>query len=130
MLSGQKQIKHVMKKIFATLAIVVATMGLTGCGTALTTSNNLTQTQVVLSEKNFKVIGQAYGESSATYICGIGGLSQKALRNNAIDVMSRNANLKGAQTLTNVTTHISIKMVTPFYVKVTCSATANIVEFK
>ena len=119
-----------MKKIFATLAIVVATMGLTGCGTAFTASNNLTQTQVVLSEKNFKVIGQAYGESTATYICGIGGLSQKALRNNAIDIMSRNANLKGAQTLTNVTTHISIKMVTPFYVKVTCSATANIVEFK
>ncbi|MBQ2365891.1 MAG: hypothetical protein II293_01895 [Bacteroidaceae bacterium] len=119
-----------MKKIFATLAIVVATMGLTGCGTAFTASNNLTQTQVVLSEKNFKVIGQAYGESTATYICGIGGLSQKALRNNAIDVMSRNANLKGAQTLTNITTHTSVKMITPLYVKVTCSATANIVEFK
>lgn len=42
MLLGQKQIKHVMKKIFATLAIVVATMGLTGCGTAFTASNNLT----------------------------------------------------------------------------------------
>ncbi len=119
-----------MKKIFATLAIVVATMGLTGCGTSLTVSNNLTQTQVVLSEKNFKVVGQAYGESSATYICGIGGLSQKALRANAIDQMSRNANLKGAQTLTNVTTHISVKMITPFYVKMTCSATANVVEFK
>ena len=130
MLSGQKQIKHVMKKIFAALAIVVATMGLTGCGTAFTASNNLTQTQVVLSEKNFKVIGQAYGESTATYICGIGGLSQKALRNNAIDLMSRNANLKGAQTLTNITTHMSVKMITPLYVKVTCSATANIVEFK
>lgn len=130
MLSGQKQIKHVMKKIFGILAIVVATLSLTGCGTALTTSNNLTQTQVVMSSNNFKVVGQAYGESTATYICGIGGLSQKALRNNAIDVMSRNANLKGAQTLTNITTHTSVKMITPLYVKVTCSATANIVEFK
>lgn len=130
MLSGQKQIKHVMKKIFGILAIVVATLSLTGCGVSMMSSENFNQTKVVLSEKNFNVIGQAYGESSATYICGIGGLSQKALRANAIDEMSRNARLKGAQTLTNITTHMSVKMVTPFYVKVTCSATANIVEFK
>ena len=121
-----------MKKKFMTIcAFVAATLSLTGCvGVASTVSNNLTQTQVVLSDNNFKVIGQAYGEASATYICGIGGLSKKALYNNAVSEMSKNANLKGSQTLTNTTVNYSTKMITPFYVKVTCSATANIIQFK
>ena len=43
--------------------------------------------------------------------------------------MSKNANLTGAQTLTNITTNVSIKMITPFYVQITYTATANIIEF-
>jgi hypothetical protein len=120
-----------MKKFFSICAFVAATLSLTGCvGVANTVSNNLTQTQVVLSDNNFKVVGQAYGEASATYICFIGGLSRKALYNNAVSEMTRNANLKGSQTLTNTTMHYSTQMITPFYVKVTCSASANIVQFK
>ncbi len=120
-----------MKKFLTICAFVAATLSLTGCaGVANTVSNNLTQTQVVLSDDNFKVIGHAYGEATATYICGIGGLSKKALYNNAISEMSKNANLRGAQTLTNTTVHYSVAMWTPFYVKITCSATANIVQFK
>ena len=111
-------------------ALLIAAMCLTGCGAALTVSNNITETQIVLSENNFKVVGQAYGESSATYICGIGGIGRKALRNNAINEMSKNAKLTGAQTLTNITTSHSVKMVTPLYIKVTYSATANIIEFQ
>lgn len=118
-----------MKKFLSICAFVAATLSLTGCGAAATVSNNLTETKVVLSENNFQVVGQAYGEASATYICGIGGLSKEALYNNAINEMSKNANLKGAQTLTNTAVHYSVKMVTPFYVKLTCSATANIVQF-
>lgn len=120
-----------MKKFFSICAFVAATLSLTGCvGVANTVSNNLTQTQVVLSDNNFKVVGQAYGEASATYICFIGGLSRKALYNNAVSEMTKNANLKGSQTLTNTTMHYSTQMITPFYVKVTCSASANIVQFK
>lgn len=120
-----------MKKFLSICAFVAATLSLTGCvGVAGTVSNNLTQTQVVLSDDNFKVVGQAYGEASATYICGIGGLSRKALYNNAVSTMTRNANLKGSQTLTNTTMHYSAQMITPFYVKVTCSASATIVQFK
>lgn len=120
-----------MKKFLSICAFVAATLSLTGCvGVAGTVSNNLTQTQVVLSDNNFKVVGQAYGEASATYICGIGGLSKKALYNNAISEMSENANLQGSQTLTNTTVHYSVAMWTPFYVKVTCSASANIIQFK
>ena len=120
-----------MKKFLSICAFVAATLSLTGCvGVANTVSNNLTQTQVVLSDNNFKVVGQAYGEASATYICFIGGLSRKALYNNAVSEMTKNANLKGSQTLTNTTMHYSTQMITPFYVKVTCSASANIVQFK
>lgn len=118
-----------MKKLLIICAFVAA-FSLTGCvGVATTTSNNRTETQVVLSENNFKVVGQAYGEASATYICGIGGLSKKALYNNAINEMSKNANLTGAQTLINTTVHFNVAMWTPLYVKTTCTATANIVEF-
>lgn len=123
----------IMKKLFIICAFLAATLSFTSCaGLASTsaTNHNLTQTQVVLSDNNFKVIGQAYGEATATYICGVGGLSKKALYDNAINEMAKNANLKGSQTLTNTTIHYSVKMITPFYVKTTCSATSNIVEFK
>lgn len=119
-----------MKKLLIICVFVATAFSLTGCvGAAATISNNRTQTQVVLSENNFQVVGQAYGEASATYICGIGGLSKKALYNNAINEMSKNANLTGAQTLTNTTVHFNVAMWTPFYIKTTCTATANIVEF-
>ena len=121
-----------MKKLFTICVFVAVALSFTGCvGLASTaaSNHNLTQTQVVLSESNFKVVGQAYGEATATYICGIGGYSKKALYDNAINEMAKNANLTGSQTLTNTTVHYSVKMITPFFVKSTCSATANIVEF-
>ena len=117
-----------MKK--TVLALMVAVLCLTGCAVSSTVSNNVTETQIVLSSNNFRVVGQARGEATATYVFGIGGLGRKALRGNAIDDMSRNANLKGAQTLTNITTKSSIKMITPLYIQVTCTATANIIEFE
>lgn len=122
-----------MKKFFTICAIAAASLSLTGCAgvaTMASSNHNLTQTHVVLSDDNFRVVGHAYGEATATYICGIGGLSKKALYSNAIDEMAKNANLRGSQTLTNTTVHYSVQMFTPFYVKATCCATANIVEFK
>ena len=119
-----------MKKLLVMGAVILGTLSLSSCGMTTTTSNNITETKVVLQEKNFKVVGQAYGEAKATYILGFGGLRKRALRANAIDEMSRNANLTGAQTLTNVTTHTSMKMITPLYIQITCDATANIIEFE
>ena len=120
-----------MKKFLTMCAFAAVAFAFTGCGVASTSvsNHNLTQTQVVLSENNFKVVGQAYGEVSQTYVLGIGGLSRKALRNNAINEMAKNAELTGAQTLTNTTVSYSVKMVTPLYMQVSCTATANIVEF-
>lgn len=119
-----------MKKILLVCAIMIAALSFTGCGVTSHVSQNRTETQVVLSENNFIVVGQAYGESSATYVFGIGGLSKKALCDNAINEMAKNAHLTGSQTLTNITTSVSIKMITPLYVKITCHATANIIEFR
>ena len=118
-----------MKKLFLICAVAIATLTLGSCGVATHISNSLTETKVVLAENKFKVVGQAYGEATATYICGIGGLSKNALKNNAINEMSKNAKLTGSQTLVNITTNASIKMVTPLYVQITYTATANIVEF-
>lgn len=119
-----------MKKYLVIACAAIVSLCMASCGAAVTTSNNVTETKVVLQENNFRIVGQARGEVSAKYICGFGGTRKKALMANAIDEMSRNANLQGAQTLTNITTHISVKMITPLYIVYTCSATANIVEFK
>ena len=121
--------KKTMKKLFLICAVTFAVLCLGSCGVANTVSNNISTTKVTLSENNFKVVGQAYGEATATYICGIGGFSKKALKNNAINEMSKNANLSGAQSLANITTNVSVKMITPLYMKVTYTATANIIEF-
>ena len=121
-----------MKKFLTMCAFVVAAISFTGCtGLASTTvtNHNLTQTQVVLAEGNFKVVGQAYGEVTATYVCGIGGYTKQALYNNAVNEMAKSANLTGSQTLTNTTVHYAVNMITPIYMKVTCCATANIIEF-
>ena len=129
MLLSLKHIPKTMKKLFKICAVSLAILCLSSCAFKSTFSNNITETKVVLSENNFKVVGQAYGESSSTYIFGFGGISRKSLRNNAISAMSKNANLTGAQTLTNTTVHFNVAMWTPFYIKTTCTATANIVEF-
>lgn len=126
-----KSILTMMKKVFLLCSVMVGALSLGSCvGISKTASNNLTQTKVVLQSNNFEVVGQAYGEVSSTYVFGIGGMNPKNLKSNAIHEMSKNANLTGSQTLINVTTHTSKRMITPFYVKAVCTATATIVEFK
>ncbi len=119
-----------MKKFFLLCAVAVAALSLTSCGVTSTASQNITETKVVLGSKNFKVVGQAYGEAKATYVLGIGGLRRSALINNAIDEMSKNAKLTGSQTLINTTTHTATKLITPLYIQRTCTATATIIEFE
>lgn len=118
-----------MKKLIFACVAVVATMLLSSCGVTMTSANGVSETNVVLQEKNFHVVGQAYGQAKAIYVLGIGGISKKALRANAIDEMSRSVQLTGSQALANVTVHKSVKMITPLYVEVICDATANVIEF-
>ncbi len=120
-----------MKKLFLMSALVAGTLTFSSCGVSnnLTDNRNLNETSVVLSQNNYKIVGQTTGEVTGRYIIGIGNFSKKALRNNAIDQMMKNANLHGSQALTNVTVRSSRRIITPLYVEVTMTATANIVEF-
>ena len=119
-----------MKKLLI-LALALGSLMLTGCAAHLlsVSNNNLNQTETVLTQKNFKVVGQVEGEATATYILGIGGLSKKAIRANAIAEMYKAANLKGSQTIINTTVKQTVGGVVPFWVKETYTATGTIIEF-
>ena len=119
-----------MKKL-AMFLIVLTTIYLSSCGYNLQPISNIysSQTQVLLQNNEFKIIGKAKGEASATYILGIGGLSQKAIYNNAVADMFNNANLSGSQTITHINVHNHIGGVPPFYYKVKYVASGTIITF-
>ena len=120
-----------MKKLFSRIAMAaVAALILAGCGVSqnLTSNANLNQTNVVLSQKNFHVVKNVEATASATYVFGIGGLSKKALYNNAVAELTKKADLKGSQALVNVTVKNSGKMILCFG-KGTYHAEATVIEF-
>ena len=89
---------------------------------------NVTQTQVVLDKANFNVIGTVDGVATATYILGIGGLSEESLKGNAIADMYKRANLKGSQTIINVNFKRSVAHVL-IVQKIDYTASGVIIEF-
>ena len=119
-----------MKKIIL-VAVVACAALLTSCSAHLYSSQNasIAKTEVVLSQKNFKVIGQAEGAATITQVFGIGGCSQKAVRANAVGEMFKNANLKGSQTIININVKSAISGVPPIYYRTTTTATGTIIEF-
>jgi len=120
-----------MKKFIMFFVTFLSATCLSSCGvnTHLVSNHNLSQTQVLLQNEKFRVLGEASGTAKATYIIGIGGLSQKAIMSNAVADMYRNARLTGAQTIINTNVHSHMGGMFPFYYKVTYIATGQIVEF-
>ena len=118
--------KFLIKVVMAVAAVIM----FASCGVSshLTANANLNQTNVVLSQKNFHVVKTVEAEVSATYIFGIGGLRQQALKDNAIAKLTENAGLTGSQALVNITFKSSSKMIL-CYNKVTCYAEATVIEF-
>ena len=109
---------------------VAFTLTSCGLGSVLTSNQNSLQTNVVLTQNNYKVVKTITGEATTTYIFGIGGLSKEALRNNAIADMVKDAKLDGkSQAIVN--TQISVKnvIITPLYIKQIVTASALVVEF-
>lgn len=106
-------------------------MMLTGCGISSfpTKSYNVSETQVVLNQKNFRVLGSVSGESTLTRVFGIGGVSQRAVRENAIADMFNNANLSNAQTIININVKKHVSAYYIFYIRTTYTATGQIIEF-
>ena len=119
-----------MKKFFAICAVVLGILSVSSCGVSVAVMPALNETNIVLSQNNFKVIGDVQGQSQATYVLGIGGLSKKALEANAINDMINAANLKGSQTVTNIRTHVSATDILGIYNKVVITVTGTVIEFK
>lgn len=112
--------------------IAIGAISVSSCGimSNSTANVNSVQTEVVLSQSSYEVVGTVTAKSSQTYVFGIGGMSKIALESNAVSQLSEKANLKGSQAIVNVATQIQLKMVTPIFIKRTVFARGTIVEFK
>lgn len=120
-----------MKKAIKSIVMIAAAVAFAGCSESMYPAANLhqSQTQVVLTQKNFRVVGQAYGESLTKKVFGIGGCSRKAIEANAVSEMFKNANLSGAQTIVNINTKKYVCGCAPFYAEYRVVATGQIIEF-
>ena len=120
-----------MKAIKFILFAMVAMIFASCAGVNVTTNeNNVPETKIILKESNYKIVGEATGEWSASYILGVGGLYKKSLTTNAISEMYKNAQLKGNQQIINVTTTTSVEAWAIFYVKYRTIAHGYIIEFE
>ena len=92
-------------------------------------NSNTTLTNVELTHANYRVVKNVEGFASASYVFGIGGLSRKSVRDNAIADMMRKANMTGSQTIVNVQLKNHFASVLGLYIRISCSATAQVIEF-
>lgn len=123
----------VIKYLFM-CSVIVVLFSSCGVATGLNTTGYVdyvpTHTEVRLVDNNFKVVGIAKGEWSATYVLGIGGFSKQSLMNSAVSDMYEKANLTGSQTIINVRSAVSTKaIVWGLYTQRTAVATGTIIEF-
>lgn len=118
--------KAIKLVLFSLVAVLFAS-----CAGLNTTNykDTTAETKVILKEANYKVVGMVEGEYTATYIFGIGGLSKKALKNNAVSEMYKNANLTGSQQIINVTTTTSVETWIGIYTKKRAIARGYVIEF-
>ena len=115
-----------MKKQIFKIALIAVMAIFSSC--AMHTGEMLSSAS--LSTSNFSYIkNDVLGTAKATYIFGIGGLSKRALVNNAKKQLLESNPLKNNQTLANIT----INWRTTFFLlgfSKRCTITADIVEFK
>ena len=84
-----------------------------------------------LSQPNFTYVQRnVQGSSTATYFLGIGGLGKETLVNSAKMNMMDVALLKDNQALVNTTVNFKNSVYLGLLVTVTCTVTADVVEFK
>ena len=121
-----------MKKVIVAIMCAVAAAMVSGCGIVNNATSNVNsiQTEVSLAQKNFAVVGTVSTDVKQSYVFGIGGLSKKALEQNAVAKLTEKANLSGSQALVNVVCQTNVKFFTPIYVKRTVIAKGTIVEFR
>ena len=95
-----------------------------------------TNTQVILSEANYRVIGTVKGSATGSIIFGFGP-SQSRLYSRAKKDMLENANLSGggnkSRAIINITTDEQINyfwLYYPFWISKTVYIAADVIEFK
>lgn len=117
-----------MKKV---LLFLFSLLLLSSCAmhNGLTTNGNVHQTQVVLSQNNFRVIANVKGESKCTYVFGIGGTSKDAqIAEAKAQILSRVDMIGKARALVNETVEVKNAFYVFFNVR-TVIVTAQVVEF-
>ncbi len=120
-----------MEKTLLVVAMLLAVAMFSSCtGYSSLNYKTLNETHVVLDKANFEVIGQAEGSWSAEYVLGFGGYKKETLKENAIQQMYKNANLKSSQAIINVNYSTSVRTVLGFYTEYTVTAYGTIIEFK
>jgi len=118
-----------MKKL--TFLLIGLTFLISSCAVhdGLTTNSNNHTTEVVLSEKNFKIIESVQGEAEVQYIFGIGGTKKKALIAEARANMLNKANLVGSsKAVINETIEMQYSIF-PFWGKHKVIVSAYVIEF-
>lgn len=120
------------KALTRILVLLTIAAGLSSCASianANLSNYNQTTTKVELSRDNFKVVGTAQGVYSAKYIFGIGGLSKKSAKANAIADMYENADLTGSQAVININTMERYTTYLGIASKIEYTATCTVIEF-
>lgn len=114
-------------RIFQISMLAIALM-FTSCASLhsgyLNNSTSLTQANFSYVERNVQ------GVSTATYILGIGGLSKETLVNSAKMNLMEDALLKDNQAVVNTTVNFTTTYYLGLIIKVTCTVTADVVEFR
>ena len=122
-----------MKKLTKkSLFIIPLLLLLNSCGfhDGLTSNINASQTSVVLSQKNYKVIDKVSGTATAKYIFGIGGISAKALVEKArTSMVTKNKLNGGAKAYIYPTVDEHMTFIFPFYIQKTVTYSGCLIEF-
>lgn len=118
-----------MKKTISILLCIVA-LTLTGCvGYGNLSHNAMNQTEVILQSNNYNVIKNVEGTTRSTYVLGIGGFTQKTMKENAVNEMFKNANLKNGQAIVNISYTTSAKTILGVYMEKRVTAYGTVIEF-
>jgi hypothetical protein len=120
-----------MKNYLKITLLGVSLVVMSSCAThnGLTANLKSQNTQVILSQDNFKIGERIEGKANATYVFGIGGLSKKSLLETARTNMYENANLQGSsKALVNETFSTKTSFFLLFW-KHQVNVSADVVEF-
>jgi len=121
-----------MKNIISISAAICAMAFLSSCGInmASISNHNANETQVQLSNNNFKVLDKINGSAEVSYVLIFGGVNKRQLYENAYSAMMDKANLKDhPRAVINMVSEESIHGVPPFYYTRTVTVSANVIEF-